>query len=288
MPKSKCAKGIAAIVAIAGFGFVGCAGDGDESAPDFGIFEPLVTTWENALDSGDSAGVAGLYTDDGIMTYPDDRRPSIGRVAVRGDLESLLDAQAAHGCTFTDPTVRVDGDWAELAADVAASWTGRISFEERSRMFWVLRRQPDDTWRIARATFYPRETGAITDSDRAAFGAILRAWESELDAAHADGIAALYTGDAIVTYPDSRPPSVGGDAVRADLARLFSFQHASGSQVSDAQFAVHGDWGEIRAEFRTIWSVGGRTAAEHSRYIFIMRRLDGAWRIARFTFYPLP
>jgi hypothetical protein len=56
-------------------------------------------------------------------------------------------------------TIQVNGEWAELCAKFSVVWEpkkeGIKRVEESSNYFWLLKKQPDESWKIARFLFYP-------------------------------------------------------------------------------------------------------------------------------------
>jgi ketosteroid isomerase-like protein len=113
-------------------------------------------------------------------------------------------------------------------------------------------------------------------------------WETTVNAADAEAHSHLFSDDSI-TIPPNRGPFIGKESSVADLRLLFSQSKPAGATISEPEIEVAGDWADVRAHFRATWEPvsGGPSRQEHTRYIWVLRRQpDGAWKIARFIFYP--
>lgn len=124
------------------------------SDSDQAAFEQMFIQWEASMDAADAGAHNRLFFTDDVIIIPPDRGPFIGE----GDLEQVLTQHRPTGSTISDPEIEVTGDWALVRARFSTTWepvNEGVPFEENSRYVWVLRRQPDQSWKIARFIFYP-------------------------------------------------------------------------------------------------------------------------------------
>ena len=127
------------------------------SEADRAAIQQMFVRWERALNASDASGIEALFTADAV-TVPGDRAPSIGRNAGIAELRQILAQLKPSGSKILDPEIEVTGDWSQVRARFQTTWTalqGGKQERENSRYIWVLRRQPDRSWKIARFVFYP-------------------------------------------------------------------------------------------------------------------------------------
>jgi ketosteroid isomerase-like protein len=103
-------------------------------------------------------------------------------------------------------------------------------------------------------------------------------WEALYNAADLDGLAALYTDDAVVMPPDA-PMATGVVAMRAYAEAFLGFGLVRTEVPTVEAYGMLGDeaWGAGSFRFFT---ADGTLAAE-GKYLIVYRFVDGAWRIAR-------
>lgn len=87
------------------------------------------------LNAGDADGVAGLYEPHAVLAYPIDH-PVVGRDAIRGIYQRMVDAGVKFGIEPPLPTVRFE--------DLAL--TSTRSADDSGVRVQVLRRQADGSW----------------------------------------------------------------------------------------------------------------------------------------------
>ncbi len=115
--------------------------------------------------------------------------------------------------------------------------------------------------------------------------ALLKGYEGVLNASDVDGILELYTEDGVFMSPNN-PSAVGIEQVEAAYTGAFQaidlnveFDIVEIEVISD-------DWAFARsnsAGTTTINATGDRVA-EGNQELFIMRKIDGDWKIARYAF----
>jgi len=121
----------------------------------------MAEDWVPALTSGDIERNMAFFTDDVVIAGGGTHEIYVGPKRVRELLVHHL-----TGYTVTDSSLRVgavivEKDWAELRGEFKAVWKpkkqGVAEEREFSNYVWVLKRQDDGSWKIARFLFYPAE-----------------------------------------------------------------------------------------------------------------------------------
>ncbi|HUF29941.1 MAG TPA: SgcJ/EcaC family oxidoreductase [Gemmatimonadaceae bacterium] len=110
--------------------------------------EQIDLQWEQAANRGDAAGIASLYTDDGVLLPPNSEIVQ-GQANIQQALQAFIDA----GMTNVDFTRVAAGTSGDLAYEI-----GRYSLDLRpqgaapitdiGKYVIVARRQSDGTWRL--------------------------------------------------------------------------------------------------------------------------------------------
>ena len=109
--------------------------------------------WTAALNAGDVPSIMTCWPDDGVEMPPG--RSRVGKEAIRSRLQSVFDEVTAEVTTSFDEIVVV-GDWAFARGTFTSTWTpvaGGEPRQESAKNLWILQRQPDDSWKIARFMF---------------------------------------------------------------------------------------------------------------------------------------
>ena len=104
--------------------------------------------WDRAYNAADVEALAVLYADDAVSMAPG-APASIGRDAIRADLEGFLEGNEARHTTEIQQIV-VDGDLAVERANYAHDFTpaGGALTEERGKHVVVYRRGEDGSWKV--------------------------------------------------------------------------------------------------------------------------------------------
>ncbi len=123
------------------------------------------------------------------------------------------------------------------------------------------------------------------DSANAEIEALLRDYERALNASDVDGVLKLYTEDGVF-MAQHNPSAVGIKQVEAAYTAVF---HAI---ELDVEFdiveveVIAEDWAFARTNSSgtTTINVTGDKVAEGNQELFVLRKIDGNWKIARYCF----
>ncbi len=123
------------------------------------------------------------------------------------------------------------------------------------------------------------------NGEEQAIAAALAAYEAAVNAANLDGVAALFVADGVL-MGQGTPPAVGAVAVRQAYRAIFDAV-ALDIRFDVAEVVQTGpDWAFLRSTSRGSITVraNGERAPEHNQELFVFRKAEGAWKIARYCF----
>jgi uncharacterized protein (TIGR02246 family) len=107
--------------------------------------------YNTALNAGDAAAVAALFTDDAV-SMPPNAPAAMGKEAIQANLQSRFE-QATFEVTITQAEAVGMGEWAYGRGTYTAKITpkaGGAAIEDNGKYLNVLAHQPDGSWKIAR------------------------------------------------------------------------------------------------------------------------------------------
>jgi uncharacterized protein (TIGR02246 family) len=121
---------------------------------------------------------------------------------------------------------------------------------------------------------------------RSAIEKVLKRYEQSLNAGDVDGVARLYTDDAVLLAPGA-PSAVGINAVRAAYTGLFqTIDFDLSFDIAEVQ-VVSPDWAFLRSTSHgvvTILANGARIPSSNQELFVLHRSRGGSWKIARYSF----
>jgi len=121
----------------------------------------IAEEWVPALKSGSIERNMAFFTEDVLVAGGGKEAVYVGRGKVRGLLAHHLESFNITNCSFRVRGVNIIKDWAELRGEFKAVWRpkkkGVAEEKEFSNYVWVLKRQMNGSWKIARFLFYPAE-----------------------------------------------------------------------------------------------------------------------------------
>jgi uncharacterized protein (TIGR02246 family) len=127
--------------------------------------------------------------------------------------------------------------------------------------------------------------GQVEAHDRAQIERVLKSYEQSLNASDVNGVIRLYADDAVLMAPGS-PSAVGIQAVENAYAGVFqairlniSFQVAELHLLSsDSAFLRTNSTGQITV------LANGAVIPEGNQELFLLRKVQGHWKLARYSF----
>jgi uncharacterized protein (TIGR02246 family) len=122
-------------------------------------------------------------------------------------------------------------------------------------------------------------------SGPAAIEAVVKSYERVLNAADVDGVAKLYTSDAVFMAPNN-PPAVGISQVTSAYKGVFS-QIVPNLKFTIAEVKVLSDnWALARSTSSGTIKIVSNGAQVPDAYqeLFMLRKVDSQWKIAHYSF----
>ena len=137
------------------------------SAQDLAAISRLHDAYVLAHNDADVPRMIALYTEDGVL-MPTDEPALTGREAIGGHYEEFFD-QTPSKILLRPIETRVAGDWAfeRLEMTVTMPGGGENVMEAKVKYLWILERQKDGSWKIARAIYNLDEDFAESDGQNA-------------------------------------------------------------------------------------------------------------------------
>lgn len=167
--RSRAAAALLAAGLLAGSGCGWPPQGGAEEAPrpaDQEDIRRMGDAFIQAYGEGDAERLAALFTDDAVLV-PSDDPTCKGSDEIADYLDALLKDEPATP-EFDVQETKVMGSWAFERIDVTLAWNDPDTGEESEtweRYFWVLQRQSDGTWKIARLIVNTEEPGEEDEDD---------------------------------------------------------------------------------------------------------------------------
>jgi uncharacterized protein (TIGR02246 family) len=132
-------------------------------ASDLAAISRVHQEYVAAHNNSDADRIVALFTDDAVLMPMDE--PSIsGRQAIRDHYEEFFD-QNPSAIELSPVETRVAGDWAfeRIQVKVTLPDGGHDRRQAEVKYLWILQRQQDGSWKIARAIY--NLDGSIDDEE---------------------------------------------------------------------------------------------------------------------------
>jgi uncharacterized protein (TIGR02246 family) len=150
-------KSVLASVALLAVGAMMTSGTA-AAADDKAAIESTLSSYNAALNGGDTAAVLPLYTEDGIF-MPPYSQSAIGKEAVRKAYDDVFKELKFNVKFNIAELVQMAPTWAYVRTNSAGTTahhsTGRTTSEANQELF-IFKKGDDGKWRIARYSFSPR------------------------------------------------------------------------------------------------------------------------------------
>jgi len=149
---------------LAAAGLLACTSHGNETAPtgamtlgasaeDLAAISRVHQQYVAAHNDSDADRLVALFTEDAVLMPMDE--PSLsGRQAIREHYEEFFD-QNPSAIELSPVETRVTGDWAFERIQVKVTLPDGKGDDRHAdvKYLWILQRQPDRSWKIARAIY---------------------------------------------------------------------------------------------------------------------------------------
>ena len=125
----------------------------------------------------------------------------------------------------------------------------------------------------------------MSSSDHQAITALLHSYGSVLASRYLPDLINIYTPDGVLMAPGYQP-AVGTEALKASYERIFSTIKLEIEFSIDEIVVMDGEWAFARttAEGRKFWLQRGTDEEHLNQELFVLRKVEGEWRIARYCF----
>ena len=123
------------------------------------------------------------------------------------------------------------------------------------------------------------------DLDKAQIEAVLKTYERVLNASDVDGVVKLYTLDGVF-MAQHNPSAVGSEQVKAAYGGVFQAIDLNVEFDIVEVKVIADDWAFARTNSSgtTTINATGDKIPEGNQELFVMQKIDGDWKIARYSF----
>ena len=137
---------------------------------------------------------------------------------------------------------------------------------------------------LGNAQSLTKNSTKMESKERKAIESLLKSYEKALNVSDTQAVLALYAEDGVF-MPSEAPTSVGKTAVGEAYDYVFS-QIKLSIDFSFDEIEIHEDLAFARTISRGTTDVlaAGITVPEENRELFILKKENGAWKIARYIF----
>ncbi len=139
-------------IAIVAFGHVAKASEAPADSSELARIASLRYEYVSAWKSGNGEDVARLYTNDGIVLYPNN--PAVvGQEEIVRYFNRFFDEFDPKNFELTSKEVKIAGDWAFDRGTYRLSITpkkGGEVIEDNGKYLVILQRQADGSWKVSR------------------------------------------------------------------------------------------------------------------------------------------
>jgi uncharacterized protein (TIGR02246 family) len=122
------------------------------------------------------------------------------------------------------------------------------------------------------------------DEDKA-IRSMLHTYEQALNDADTEAVMQLYTDDGVF-MPQNFPSSVGSEAVRQAYKGVFEAIRLTVTFAIEEVQVIAPEWAFVRTNSSgtVLIHATGATSAEANQELFLLRKAQGDWKIARYCF----
>jgi len=121
-------------------------------------------------------------------------------------------------------------------------------------------------------------------NEKTAIENLLFSYRDALNESDVQKVLSLYSSDGVF-MPSNAPSAVGQDQVKAAYEFVFNTIQLKIAFYID-EIVVNGDFAFARTTSKgtTLIHANGQTVPEENRELFVLQKINGAWKIARYMF----
>ena len=248
----------------------------------------LENSWAQVAVSGDPAVIKRIFADDFVGVAPDGSHYT---------KQGFIDDTKAHPLGFT--SIAIEAMKVRFEGNVAVAQGHEVFARkdgDRGRFVWtdVLVRRNGKWQVIAAQDALVPDAGQLTsaglfagsiaqDPARTGIAKTRNEYVAAWKAANANKIAALYTENAQVLYPN-RPAVTGRSAIVDYFKGFFAEFPQNEFELVSHEIEIAGPWAFDRGTYRWKGSprAGGKPVQDSGKYLVILQRqANGEWQVAR-------
>jgi uncharacterized protein (TIGR02246 family) len=123
-----------------------------------------------------------------------------------------------------------------------------------------------------------------TETEKSAIEKLLFSYRDALNASDAAKSVSLYTNDGVF-MPTTAPTATGPAQLKASYEFVFKTIQLHIEFFVD-ELVINGDYAfaTTNSKGTTLIHANGQTVAEENRELFVLQKVDGQWKIARYMF----
>ena len=128
------------------------------------------------------------------------------------------------------------------------------------------------------------KTIVMKTSEKESIETLLLNYRDALNASDVDQVMKLYTTDGVF-MPSNAPTSMGTDQVRGAYEYVFSnIKLNIEFNIDEVELAGDYAFARTTSQGTTLIHASGETVPEENRELFVLKQVEGAWKIDRYMF----
>jgi len=293
------------LVLTTAIALVSCNNDDDDSQTfntqkEGDAIKNLITTsYGDALKASSSDAVTAAFTSDGVVMGP-------GSPTAAGAAQLKTTYQNIFGAVGLNLNFKIDeiivgnnyGFVRSTSAGTATVKANRASAPEENRELFVVKKVNED-WKIARYIYnkmgvlsQANNTVAIQNNSvsynendtKEITSLITTTYASAIASADAQAVTNVFTADGVLMAPDA-PTMVGNAAIKSTYQSVFSTIGLNLTFTID-EVVIDGEYGYVRSHSAgtVLIRANNQTVPANYREIFVVKKVDGKWKIAWYNY----
>lgn len=281
-----------------------CKKDNDSDSIDLqkesdAIKNLVSDSYSNALKNSNATAVAAAFTTDGVVMGPGSPTAS-GSAQLKSTYEGIF-ASVGLNLNFNIDEVIVGQNYGFVRSTSAGTATVKASgasFAEENRELFVVKKISGE-WKIARYIYNKmgvlnqanstkiienKAMSSSNDDSKAINTLITTSYSNAIASANAQTVSEIFTSDGVLMAPDA-PTMIGRTAIKGTYESVFSTIGLDLSFAID-EIVIDGEYGYVRSHSTgtALIRANNQTVPANYREIFVVKKVDGSWKIAWYKY----